>query len=51
MGANNATTGEFWAQKAHRTSDNRGKLLRRDGFCLAEDKYGALLSRVSLEVS
>jgi len=31
--------GEFWAQKAHETSDNHGKLLRRDGFGLAEDRY------------
>jgi len=34
-----ARSREFWAQKAHKTSDNRGKLLRRDGFGLAEDKY------------
>jgi hypothetical protein len=34
--------GEFWTQKAHGISDNTGKLLRRDGFGLAEDKYGKL---------
>lgn len=32
--------GEHWAQKAFGTSDNRGKLLRRDGFALAEERYG-----------
>ena len=32
--------GEHWAQKARESSDNRGKLLRRDGFSLAEDHYG-----------
>lgn len=31
---------DYWAQRAHETSDNRGKLLRRDGFGLAEDRYG-----------
>ncbi|KAF8760875.1 Galactose oxidase [Rhizoctonia solani] len=31
--------GEYWAQKAHENSDNRGKLLRRDGFALAEERY------------
>ncbi|CAE6417770.1 unnamed protein product [Rhizoctonia solani] len=30
---------EYWAQKAHESSDNRGKLLRRDGFALAEERY------------
>lgn len=34
------TAGEYWAQKAYGKSDNRGKLLRRDGFTLAEDRYG-----------
>ena len=33
--------GEYWAQKARESSDNRGKLLRRDGFSLAEEHYGA----------
>jgi len=33
--------GEYWAQKARESSDNRGKLLRRDGFSLAEEQYGA----------
>jgi hypothetical protein len=37
----NKFTGEYWAQKAHENSDNRGKLLRRDGFTLAEEKYGS----------
>lgn len=34
--------GEYWAQKAHQNhvSDNRGKQLRRDGFGLAETRYG-----------
>lgn len=31
--------GEYWAQKARESSDNRGKLLRRDGFSLAEEHY------------
>ena len=29
------------AGKAFGTSDNRGKMLRRDGFTLAEERYGA----------
>ena len=33
--------GEYWTQKAHNNSDNRGKQLRRDGFTLAEERYGA----------
>ena len=33
-------TGEYWAGKAFGTSDNRGKMLRRDGFTLAEERYG-----------
>lgn len=32
--------GEHWAGKAHESSDNRGKLLRRDGFTLAQERYG-----------
>lgn len=34
--------GEYWAQKAYGTtsSDSRGKQLRRDGFSLAEERYG-----------
>jgi hypothetical protein len=35
-----AHTGEYWAQRARESSDNRGKLLRRDGFSLAEEHYG-----------
>ena len=35
-----APTGQYWAQKARESSDNRGKLLRRDGFSLAEEHYG-----------
>lgn len=31
--------GEYWAGKAHSSSDNRGKMLRRDGFALAQDRY------------
>ncbi|KAF8609724.1 galactose oxidase [Ceratobasidium sp. AG-I] len=34
-----ARSREYWAQKAHANSDNRGKMLRRDGFALAEEKY------------
>ncbi|CEL57405.1 Kelch repeat-containing protein 3 OS=Saccharomyces cerevisiae (strain ATCC 204508 / S288c) GN=KEL3 PE=1 SV=1 [Rhizoctonia solani AG-1 IB] len=34
-----ARSREYWAQKAHGNSDNRGKLLRRDGFALAEERY------------
>ncbi|KAG9029721.1 hypothetical protein FRB95_004970 [Tulasnella sp. JGI-2019a] len=34
-----ARSKDYWAQKAHQTSDNKGKLLRRDGFGLAEDRY------------
>ncbi|EJF56876.1 galactose oxidase [Dichomitus squalens LYAD-421 SS1] len=34
-----ARSREYWAGKAFGTSDNRGKLLRRDGFTLAEDRY------------
>ncbi|KAH7912770.1 galactose oxidase [Hygrophoropsis aurantiaca] len=36
-----ARSREYWTQKAHNTSDNRGKQLRRDGFSLAEDRYAA----------
>jgi hypothetical protein len=35
-----ALAGEYWAQKARENSDNKGKLLRRDGFSLAEERYG-----------
>ncbi|KAF9644018.1 galactose oxidase [Thelephora ganbajun] len=34
-----ARSREHWTQKAYGTSDNRGKLLRRDGFALAEERY------------
>ncbi|KII91387.1 hypothetical protein PLICRDRAFT_38137 [Plicaturopsis crispa FD-325 SS-3] len=34
-----ARSREYWAQKAHVTSDNRGKELRRDGFTLAQERY------------
>ncbi|KAI0783728.1 hypothetical protein C8Q75DRAFT_781691 [Abortiporus biennis] len=30
---------EYWAGKAHQTSDNRGKQLRKDGFSLAQTRY------------
>lgn len=39
-------TREFWAAKAHEVSDNRGKSLRRDGFQMAEEKYGMSLHDV-----
>jgi hypothetical protein len=32
--------GEYWTQRAHGVSDNRGKLLRRVGFSFAEERYG-----------
>ncbi|KAG9311923.1 hypothetical protein JVU11DRAFT_8184 [Chiua virens] len=37
-----ARSREYWAQKAHQehASDSRGKQLRRDGFGLAEARYG-----------
>lgn len=35
------TAGEYWAQQAHVTSENRGKQLRRAGFSLAEERYSA----------
>lgn len=38
----NRIPGEFWTQKAYGISDNRGKLLRRDGFSLAGDRYGKI---------
>ncbi|EED84544.1 predicted protein [Postia placenta Mad-698-R] len=34
-----ARSREYWAGKAHSSSDNRGKQLRRDGFGLAEERY------------
>ncbi|KAI0717154.1 hypothetical protein C8Q76DRAFT_616487 [Earliella scabrosa] len=34
-----ARSREYWAQKAYGTSDNRGKMLRRDGFAMAEERY------------
>jgi hypothetical protein len=34
--------GEYWSQKAVGNSDNKGKQLRRDGFTLAEERYGTL---------
>ena len=34
--------GEYWAHQAHITSDNRGKELHRDGFALAQERYGKL---------
>lgn len=33
--------GAHWAQKAHVSTENQGKQLRRDGFALAEEIYGA----------
>ncbi|PLW11893.1 hypothetical protein PCASD_22282 [Puccinia coronata f. sp. avenae] len=32
-------TREYWTQKAHSTSQHRGKELRRDGFSHAEERY------------
>ncbi|KAG8928329.1 hypothetical protein FRC00_001794 [Tulasnella sp. 408] len=32
---------DYWAQKAYASSDNKGKLLRRDGFALAEERYAS----------
>ena len=34
--------GEYWAGKAHESSTNRGKQLRKDGFALAQEKYRKL---------
>ncbi|KAF9510287.1 hypothetical protein BS47DRAFT_1409249 [Hydnum rufescens UP504] len=34
-----ARTREYWIQQAHTSSDNRGKMLRRDGFALASERY------------
>ncbi|KAJ3551695.1 hypothetical protein NM688_g4559 [Phlebia brevispora] len=34
-----ARSREYWTGKAHQTSDNRGKMLRRDGFTLAQERY------------
>ncbi|KAJ8586964.1 hypothetical protein M405DRAFT_770942 [Rhizopogon salebrosus TDB-379] len=34
-----ARSREYWTQRAHGVSDNRGKLLRRDGFSFAEERY------------
>ncbi|EIN11125.1 galactose oxidase [Punctularia strigosozonata HHB-11173 SS5] len=34
-----ARSRDYWAGKAYGSSDNRGKLLRRDGFTLAEERY------------
>ncbi|THH00456.1 hypothetical protein EW026_g2079 [Hermanssonia centrifuga] len=36
-----ARSREYWAKKAHQSSDNRGKMLRRDGFTLAQERYSA----------
>ncbi|KAF8522643.1 hypothetical protein BU17DRAFT_44591 [Hysterangium stoloniferum] len=36
-----ARSREYWAQKALEKSDNRGKMLRRDGFSLAEERYAS----------
>ena len=38
-----STLGEYWAGKAHSVSENRGKMLRRDGFGLASERYGAYI--------
>ncbi|EKM57740.1 uncharacterized protein PHACADRAFT_116020 [Phanerochaete carnosa HHB-10118-sp] len=34
-----ARSRDYWAQKAHQSSDNRGKMLRRDAFTLAQERY------------
>jgi len=34
--------GEYWAQKAIASSGHKGKELRREGFTLAEERYGTL---------
>ncbi|THH30605.1 hypothetical protein EUX98_g3576 [Antrodiella citrinella] len=36
-----ARSREYWIGKAHNVSGNRGKLLRRDGFALASERYEA----------
>lgn len=50
MNAKSLLLGEYWAQKAHGNSDNRGKMLRRDGFALAEEKYGRLSPTVTITI-
>lgn len=37
-------TRDYWVQQAFATSANRGKELRRDGFALAEQRYGTLIT-------
>jgi len=34
-----ARSREYWAGKAHESTENRGKALRRDGFALAQERY------------
>ncbi|TFK53261.1 galactose oxidase [Heliocybe sulcata] len=34
-----ARSREYWTGKAHSSSDNQGKMLRRDGFAMAQEKY------------
>ncbi|KAF5328928.1 hypothetical protein D9758_016821 [Tetrapyrgos nigripes] len=36
-----ARSREYWTQKAHDTSDNKGKQLKREAFKLAEERYAA----------
>lgn len=44
-----ARSKDLWTARAHESSTGaRGKELRRDGFALAEQRYGAFLSLLSL---
>ncbi|KZT70021.1 galactose oxidase [Daedalea quercina L-15889] len=36
-----ARSREYWIQKAYGSNNNRGKLLRRDGFAMAKERYAA----------
>lgn len=49
--AQSQNTGEYWAQKAYETSDNKGKELRRNGFARAEERYGKVTSQIRMESS
>jgi hypothetical protein len=40
---------EYWAGKAHASSDNRGKMLRKDGFEKCQIKYSAFPRGLSPE--
>jgi hypothetical protein len=39
-------TGVYWIQTARSNSDHRGKLLRRDAFNLAKQRYGTSIALI-----